>query len=136
MAYSARYIAASKPIGIATHIAIIVINKVPVKTGIAPNDPEAATWSSLRAICGDHVVPKKNSKGETSEKNFRVSNNNDNTIPSVTIIAINDAININTIKILSILFLALRSGFILRITKNKPMIAMPKVAINLINSDF
>ena len=118
------------------HIAIIVINKVPVKTGIAPNDPEAATWSSLRAICGDQVVPKKNSKGETSEKNLRVSNNNDDTIPSVTIIAINDAININTIKILSILFLALRSGFILRITKNKPMIAMPKVAINLINSDF
>ena len=65
-AYSDKYIAEKRPTGPAKAIAIIVIRNVPAKTGTAPNEPSAATWPSLNAICGDHNKPKKYSNIVTS----------------------------------------------------------------------
>ena len=60
-AYSARYTAEANPNGVATSIAIALINKVPLMRGIAPNEPSAAIWSDLMAVCGDQFSPNKKS---------------------------------------------------------------------------
>tara|TARA_B100001769_G_scaffold111118_1_gene86494 strand:+ start:2479 stop:2973 length:495 start_codon:yes stop_codon:yes gene_type:complete len=71
--YSAVSIALNNPKGPASNTAIMVINIVPHTRGINPNCPLDPTLSALKAVCGDHVVLKKKSCGDTSKKNFTVS---------------------------------------------------------------
>ena len=71
--YSAVSIALNNPNGPASNTAIMVINIVPHIRGINPNCPLDPTLSALKAVCGDHVVLKKKSCGDTSKKNFTVS---------------------------------------------------------------
>ena len=44
--------AENRPTGNATSMATIVIVSVPVNSGIAPKEPDEATWSSRIAVCG------------------------------------------------------------------------------------
>ena len=64
-AYSDKYIAENKPSGVATTIAIKLINKVPKMSGATPNAPDAPTWSALSAVCGLQLRPNKKSKNGT-----------------------------------------------------------------------
>ena len=74
--------------GIATAIAIRVIKSVPVKIGIAPNNPSLATWSSLIAVWGLHVMPSRKSNIGTFSKKRNASKINEKIIPIVVMIAI------------------------------------------------
>ena len=62
-----------------------------MNTGTAPKLPDDPTWPSLIDICGLQCVPNKNSVTATDSKKRSVSNNNDNTIPSVIKMANIDA---------------------------------------------
>src|SRR5210317_384747 len=74
-AYSLRYIALANPVGIAIRAAPIVTISVPHTRGNTPNDE-----GSNRGV---QVVPKKNSRGDTLSKKFRVSLSSKITIAAV-----------------------------------------------------
>lgn len=84
--YSAIYIAENKPRGVATAMAMVVINRVPTTSGMKPN----AGGSPV----GAHFNPVKKSMTLTSRKNANVSKATDAKIPTVVKIAtIEHAIN-------------------------------------------
>ena len=64
-------------------MATIIIKNVPAKIGIAPKEPCDPDCPSRIGMYGYHFVPNKNSKTDTSEKNRKLSNNNEKTIPTV-----------------------------------------------------
>jgi len=72
-----------RPIGPATAIATSMIRNVPAKMGTAPNAPDEPAWSALRAVCGDHCKPNKNSLRGTCSKKRQLSNASDITMPNV-----------------------------------------------------
>ena len=83
--------AANRPTGTATIIAITVISIVPANTGIAPNAPDAPTWSARMAVCGLHSSPNRKSTGETLVKKVSASNSSDSTMPTVVRMAMIEA---------------------------------------------
>ncbi len=103
-AYSAKYIPLIRPIGIATHIAMKAIKKVPAKIGTAPKVSEyivgsnASDESLTKAFAGYQWVPKtKSNKGITLKKSI-VWNINEKTIPTVVKIAAKEAVNKTALK--------------------------------------
>ena len=83
--------AANRPTGTATIIAMTVIRIVPANTGIAPNAPDAPTWSARMAVCGLHSSPNRKSIGEILVKKAIASNSSDRTIPTVVRMAMVEA---------------------------------------------
>ena len=79
--------AANRPIGAATVIAMNEMSAVPANSGIAPKAPEDPTWSSRIAICGLQSRPNRKSVIPTWPKKRIASNSTESTMPSVVKIA-------------------------------------------------
>ena len=83
--------------GMATHIAIKAIKKVPANKGTAPKASfinSGSGWPSLtKVLAGYQWVPNIKSKIFTAWKNLIASNKSEKTIPIVTKTAPNDATN-------------------------------------------
>ena len=93
--------------GTATNIAIKAIKEVPAIKGIKPNASFNSSYSAAviadasrtNALWGLQLVPNRKSKIFITEKNFILSNNNENIIPIVVNIAISDETNNKPFKI-------------------------------------
>ena len=79
--------AANRPMGAATVIAMNEMSRVPANSGMAPNAPEEPTWSSRIAIWGLQSRPNRKSVTPTWPKKRIASNSTESTMPRVVKIA-------------------------------------------------
>ena len=71
-------------------MAIIMIRKVPTKSGTAPKAPVPAYWSARMAIWGFHSIPNRNSWIGTAWKKRQLSQTSEATMPAVVRMAVTE----------------------------------------------